>query len=149
MAFSSVIEPLRAADTLIGASRYSWITVGLQQDRVLASNGIAIEPDYAVATAPIVDRIVVCPGGNADQIVADEAVAWIRRNPQAGAHIGAVADAAFFPARAGLLDGHACTLHWTSQAAFGGTFPISTSVPTSTSLTGGASPRPAGSAVST
>jgi len=123
MAFSSVIEPLRAANTLIGTNRYSWITVGLQQDRVLASNGIAIEPDYAVATAPVVDRIVVCSGGNADQIVADEAVAWIRRNLQAGAHIGAVADAAFFLARAGLLDGHACTLHWTSQAAFSETFP--------------------------
>ena len=34
-----------------------------------------------------------------------------------------MADAAFFLARAGLLDGHACTLHWTSQAAFTEAFP--------------------------
>ena len=48
---------------------------------------------------------------------------WIRKSLRNGAHIGAVADAAFFLARAGLLDGHACTLHWTSQAAFVEAFP--------------------------
>ncbi|TIQ91978.1 MAG: GlxA family transcriptional regulator, partial [Mesorhizobium sp.] len=52
-----------------------------------------------------------------------DAVGWIRRSLRGGAHIGAVADAAFFLARAGLLDGHACTLHWTSQAAFTEAFP--------------------------
>lgn len=123
MAFSSVIEPLRAANVLAGTARYSWITVGLRDDKIRASNGIAIEPDHTVGTAPEVDRIVVCSGGDADQVVADDAVVWIRRNLRAGAHIGAVADAAFFLARAGLLDGHSCTLHWTSQAAFGETFP--------------------------
>jgi len=55
--------------------------------------------------------------------VADEAMSWIRKSLRGGAHIGAVADAAFFLARAGLLDGHACTLHWTSQAAFTEAFP--------------------------
>lgn len=123
MAFSSVIEPLRAANVLAGKSCYSWITVGLRNGRVFASNGLGIEPDYAVLTAPVVDRIVVCSGGDADQVIAEDAVVWIRRNLRAGAHIGAVADAAFFLARAGLLDGHSCTLHWTSQPAFAEVFP--------------------------
>ncbi len=66
---------------------------------------------------------MACSGGDADHVVAEHAVAWIRRNLRAGAWIGAVADAAFFLARAGLLDGHACTLHWTSQPAFTEAFP--------------------------
>lgn len=123
MAFSSVIEPLRAANLLSGKSCYSWITVGLSRDKVAASNGVAIEPDFGLRGAPLVDRIVVCSGGDADHLVADEAVAWIRRNLRAGAHLGAVADAAFFLARAGLLTGHSCTLHWTSQPAFREAFP--------------------------
>lgn len=123
MAFSSVIEPLRAANILARKPCYSWITVGLREDKVFASNGVAIEPDHAVRTAPPVDRIVVCSGGDADHVVAEDAVVWIRKNLRAGAHIGAVADAAFFLARAGLLDGHSCTLHWTSQAAFAEAFP--------------------------
>jgi len=123
MAFSSVIEPLRAANALARRQCYRWSTVGLSGDKVEASNGVAFEPDHSVHDAPVVDRIVVCSGGDADHLVADHAVAWIRRNLRAGAHLGAVADAAFFLARAGLLDGHACTLHWTSQPAFVEAFP--------------------------
>jgi transcriptional regulator GlxA family with amidase domain len=123
MAFSSVIEPLRAANILSGKQCYSWITVGPDDAKVVASNGVGIDPDYGVRSAPSADRIVVCSGGNADNLVAEDAVAWIRKSLRAGAHIGAVADAAFFLARAGLLDGHSCTLHWTSQPAFREAFP--------------------------
>jgi transcriptional regulator GlxA family with amidase domain len=123
MAFSSVVEPLRAANVLAKRQCYRWIIVGPDPGTVEASNGVVIQPAFAVADAPRADRIVVCSGGDADHVVADDAVAWIRKSLRSGAHIGAVADAAFFLARAGLLDGHACTLHWTSQAAFMEAFP--------------------------
>src|SRR5262249_12589325 len=123
MAFSSVIEPLRAANVLARRAGYRWITVGLSRGRVEASNGVSIEPDHSVHDAPVVDRVVVCSGGDADHLVAEQAMAWIRKNLRGGGQIGAVADAAFFLARAGLLDGHACTLHWTSQPAFKEAFP--------------------------
>ena len=123
MAFSSVIEPLRAVNILSGKNCYSWIIVAPDQAAVSASNGVVITPNFGAASAPSVDRIVVCSGGDADHLVAAEAVKWIRRNLRRGAHLGAVADAAFFLARAGLLDGYACTLHWTSQAAFTEAFP--------------------------
>lgn len=123
MAFSSIIEPLRAANTLAGRRCYSWITVASSEERVKASNGIDIQPDFSAQHAPVVDRIVVCSGGDAEHLVAGDEMAWIRKNLRAGAHLGAVADAAFFLARKGLLDGHACTLHWTSQPAFREAFP--------------------------
>lgn len=123
MAFNTIIEPLRAANRIAGRQLYAWITVAERAARVAASNGVAVEPDAAVQEAPPADRIVVCSGGDADLLVADDALAWIRRSLRRGAHLGAVADAAFFLARAGLLDGFACTLHWTSQPAFREAFP--------------------------
>lgn len=123
MAFSSVIEPLRATNILARRQCYRWITVGLSGKKIEASNGVSVEPVHSVRDAPMVDRIVVCSGGDADHLVADPAVAWIRKNLRAGAHLGAVADASFFLARAGLLGNHACTLHWTSQPAFVEAFP--------------------------
>jgi transcriptional regulator GlxA family with amidase domain len=123
MAFSSVIEPLRAVNIFSRRDCYRWITVGLSGDKVEASNGVAIDPAHSVRAAPLVDRIVVCSGGDADHLVANPAIAWIRKNLRAGAQLGAVADASFFLARAGLLDNHACTLHWTSQPAFVEAFP--------------------------
>jgi len=99
------------------------VAVSLRRGKIAASNGVVIEPQFAAVNAPKVDRIVACSGGDADHVVAKDAVVWIRRNLRAGAHLGAVADAAFFLARAGLLDGYACTLHWTSQPAFAEAFP--------------------------
>jgi len=123
MAFSSVIEPLRAANALAGRDIYRWIVVGLDGKAVRASNGVGIKPDVAVADAPQVDRIVACTGGNAHDVESSEAMQWMRKSVLCGTHIGAVADATFVLARAGLLDGYACTLHWTSQSAFAEAFP--------------------------
>lgn len=123
MAFSSVIEPLRAANVLARRTCYRWIAVGISGKKVKASNGMVVEPVIEVEDAPLVDRIVVCSGGDADHLVAGPAISWIRKNLRRGARVGAVADAAFHLARAGLLDGYACTLHWTSQPAFTEAFP--------------------------
>ncbi len=123
MAFSAVIEPLRAANALGAQPPYSWVTVGGQGRPVVSSSGISLNPDYLVEEDPPADAMVVCSGGDADQIAAEAPLAWIRRNLRRGAAIGSVADGAFYLARAGLLDGFACTLHWQSQPAFAEAFP--------------------------
>jgi transcriptional regulator GlxA family with amidase domain len=123
MAFSAVLEPLRAANAITSRRLYEWTVVSPEGDTVLASNGIAITPDFDAANAPVVDFIVVCSGGDADRLAAKKPLSWIRRNLRLGAHIGSVADGAFYLARAGLLDKYACTLHWQSQPAFAEAFP--------------------------
>lgn len=123
MAFSAVIEPLRAANALGADPPYAWHTVGAKGRSVTSSSRIALTCDFTVAEDPPADAIVVCSGGDADQIVAAAPLAWIRRNLRRGASIGSVADGAFYLARAGLLDGFACTLHWQSQPAFAEAFP--------------------------
>jgi hypothetical protein len=96
MAFSSVIEPLRAANVLAKRQCYRWFVVGADIGPIRASNGIALQPDFAVNEAPRSDRSVVCSGGDADHLVAEAAVTWIRRSLRNGSSIGAVADAALF-----------------------------------------------------
>lgn len=123
MAFSAVIEPLRAANVITSEKLYDWMIVAPGDEPVLASNGIAVTPHHAAAGAPRADYIVVCSGGDADRLDAKTPLSWIRRNLRLGAHIGSVADGAFYLARAGLLDGYDCTLHWQSQPAFLEAFP--------------------------
>lgn len=123
MAFSAVIEPLRAANVITSEKLYDWMIVAPGDKPVLASNGIAVTPHHAAAGAPRADYIVVCSGGDADRLDAKTPLSWIRRNLRLGAHIGSVADGAFYLARAGLLDGYDCTLHWQSQPAFLEAFP--------------------------
>jgi putative intracellular protease/amidase len=123
MAFSAVIEPLRAANVISARKLYDWIIVGPDDKLVVASNGIAVAPHFSVSNAPTADYIVVCSGGDADRLSAKKPLSWIRKSLRLGAHIGSVADGAFYLARAGLLDDYACTLHWQSQPAFVEAFP--------------------------
>lgn len=123
MAFSSVIEPMRACNVLAKRTLYEWRVVGAAPGPVTASCGVTIQPDHFAAQAPTPDRVVVCSGGDADHVRSEAATKWIRKCARNGIDIGAVADAAFFLARAGLLDGYSCTLHWTSQASFAESFP--------------------------
>ena len=111
MAFSAVIEPLRAANTLSGEELYEWSIVGGERGVIRASSGIAVTPDYSAHNAPSADYIVVCSGGDADRLQALQPLNWIRKNLRNGANIGSVADGAFYLGRAGLLDGFSCTLH--------------------------------------
>lgn len=123
MAFSAVIEPLRAANALAERRLYDWIVVAPDAGDVAASNGISVSPDYTAANAPAADYIVVCSGGDAERLTARRPITWIRRSLRKGGHVGSVADGAFYLAKAGLLDGYACTLHWQSQPAFAEAFP--------------------------
>lgn len=123
MAFSAVMEPLRAANLLADRRLYDWTVVSDAPAPLSASNGLQITPDHGADGAPDADRIVVCSGGDAEHLTADHALSWIRRQLRIGATLGSVADGAFFLARAGLLDGYACTLHWSSQPAFREAFP--------------------------
>src|SRR5262249_7924972 len=123
MAFSAVVEPLRAANTIASQQLYSWRIVGPDEGVVVASNGIAVTPHFSALNAPIADYIVVCSGGDADRLTDRKPLSWIRRNLRLGAHVGSVADGAFYLARAGLLDDYKCTLHWQSQPAFIEAFP--------------------------
>jgi transcriptional regulator GlxA family with amidase domain len=46
MAFSSVIEPLRAANVLARRECYRWIIVGAAGKTIEASNGVVIKPEF-------------------------------------------------------------------------------------------------------
>ncbi len=47
MAFSSVIEPLRAANVLAKTECYRWVIVGADKGTVEASNGVVIQPGFS------------------------------------------------------------------------------------------------------
>ncbi len=123
LAYSSLIEPLRAANTVTGLPLYEWITVSPFGRIPKSSSGLGIVVDSVAEDAPSVDRLVVVSGVDAHEYNSQSAYSWIRRELRRGATIGAVSDGAFFLARAGLLDGYRCTLHWRVQSSFREAFP--------------------------
>lgn len=124
MAYTAAVEPLRAANTLSGCRLYEWWHAAPGGGLVRASNGVTILADVEVgaATHPA-DRVFVCAGGNPAEFDDPALSAWLRDLARRGATIGGISGGPYVLARAGLLDGRRCTLHWEHVPAFEERYP--------------------------
>ncbi|MEK0083648.1 GlxA family transcriptional regulator [Benzoatithermus flavus] len=128
IAFTSAIEPLRIANRLSGKQLYTWRLVSRDGKPVAASNGIAIQVDAAIGecepgSSGSMPVIVLCGGLGSEHYQDKEVFAWLRRWDRRGAQVGALCTGAHVLARAGLLDGHRCTIHWENLPGFMEAFP--------------------------
>jgi transcriptional regulator GlxA family with amidase domain len=123
MSYSSAMEPLRAANHLSGRTLYTWKHVSPDGNPVPASNGVQIIPDHAVGDRIALDMLFVCAGGNPAAFKDQKTLQWLRGLARKGTKIGGVSGGPFILARAGLLSGHRCTIHWEHVPAFLEEFP--------------------------
>jgi len=70
-----------------------------------------------------IDMLLVCAGGNPALFEHRPTFAALRRLAARGVVIGGVSGGAFLLARAGILAGHRCTIHWEHEPAFVEEFP--------------------------
>ena len=123
MAFASSVEPLRAANQLEGRELYRWRTLSTDGEAVVASNGSRIEPGGSLADAAKDGTLFVCAGLGAERIRDASISKCLREVARRGAAIGGVCTGSIALARAGLLDGHRCTIHWENVEGFAEEFP--------------------------
>jgi transcriptional regulator GlxA family with amidase domain len=123
LAFTSSIEPLRAANRLSGRSLYTWKVLSLDGETVYASNGVGVAADAALTEKPSLDTLVVCAGLKAGVYSTPPLLGILRDYVRTGVAIGGVCTGSHLLARAGLLDGHRCTIHWEDVEGFAENFP--------------------------
>lgn len=123
MAFASAIEPLRSANRLRGETLFEWRLYSRDGAPARASNGVDIAVHGSVDDGAALDLLLVCAGtrnaGAGDATLAK----WLRGLARRGTSVGGISLGAYVLARAGLLDGRRCALHWESLAAFAEEFP--------------------------
>ncbi len=123
MPFAAAIEPLRAANRLTGVRRFDWRLFSRDGEPVRASNGIDIAVHGSIHDVVPLDLLLVC-AGTAEAFAREAAVfKWLRGLERSGTSLGGISLGAYVLARAGLLDGRRCALHWESLAAFAEQFP--------------------------
>ncbi|ENA34354.1 MULTISPECIES: GlxA family transcriptional regulator [Pseudomonas] len=123
ISLASAIEPLRMANQLSGRELFRWSTLSLDGRPVQASDGLQITPDSAVAAAPAMDMVIVCGGVGIQRSVMREHVSWLQAQARQGRKLGAVCTGSWALAKAGLLDGYECSVHWEMLASMQEAFP--------------------------
>jgi len=90
----------------------------------IASSGAAVLPDFKLGSErELPDLLLVCAGGNPALFKDRQTLAWLRRVASRKVIMGGISGGPFVLARAGLLKGRRCTVHWAHAAAMHEEFP--------------------------
>ncbi|PQZ87258.1 MULTISPECIES: GlxA family transcriptional regulator [Pseudomonas] len=123
ISLASAVEPLRMANQLSGQELYRWNTASPDGNPVWASDGVPITPDGSLVSAPSSDIVVVCGGIGIQSTVTGELIKWLRTQARYSKRLGGICTGSWVLARAGLLDGYECSVHWEWLAAMQEAFP--------------------------
>ena len=123
MSLASAVEPLRSLNYLKGREAYQWRLVSFDGAPVAASNGIllpALSPAEALEGA---HYLFACGGLRIQEADEKRYLALLRQAARRGIRVGSLSTGTYLLARAGLLTGHRCTIHWENRSAFREAFP--------------------------
>jgi len=123
LAFTSALEPLRAANRLSGSALYAWTLLSVDGAPVRSSSQVGVLVDAALDDTLRFDTAIVCAGIGVETWRDARLDGWLRRKARQGCRIGAVSTGTYVLARAGLLETVRCTLHWENLPAFHEEFP--------------------------
>lgn len=126
ISMSSAIEPLRMANRICENQVYTWRTLSETGEPVTASDGLTINVDSGIDHPGALDNLdvmIVCGGWNVEQNSTPAVLRWLRTISQTGIGLGSTCTGSYLLARAGLLDGHRCSVHWENIGALTDMFP--------------------------
>ncbi|TLY62986.1 MAG: GlxA family transcriptional regulator [Gammaproteobacteria bacterium] len=123
IAFTNAIEPLRMANYLAEETIYRWSVYSLDAEPVAASNGLTVAQTQRLDESDLPDILFVCGGVDVQHAVDDALTHFLRRLARKRIIIGALCTGSYALAKAGLLDGYRCAIHWENLSALRETFP--------------------------
>ncbi len=124
IAFSSAIEPLRMANRVADRELYRWSVCTIDGLPEKASNGLEITPDNSIEDIGEIGVLFVCGGADIADTWSKQLQFSLRRVAKRNnIKLGALCTGSYLLARAGLLNGYKCTIHWENIASLREEFP--------------------------
>ncbi len=123
IAVSSAIEPLRMANRLSNSNLYEWPVFTLDGQPIPASNGLMITPNSSLEEAKNLDALFICAGVDVAGVYTKQLQAALHKTARQKIKLGGLCTGTYLLARAGLLDGYKCTIHWENMASMREDFP--------------------------
>lgn len=123
IALSSAIDPLRLANTALGHAAFEYVTIGLRDEPVLSSDGIRVLPDQVMGDSHQFDTVFVIGPNPIPKAGYADLTRWLRKLAAQGMTLGGIDTGCYFLAKAGLLKGYRCTIHWEDRETLLAEFP--------------------------
>jgi len=123
MSLASMIEPMRSLNRLLNKTAYIWKLASLRGGQVFTSNGIGMETLAVDEALEGADYLFVCGGSRVKHGEKPAHMSFLRKAARSSRVLGALSTGSYLLARAGLLNGYRCTIHWESRPAFREDFP--------------------------
>jgi len=124
MTFAAMVEPMRSLNRFLNRTAYVWRLASLDGSPVEASNGISLQTMQIDEALKGAHYLFVCGGSRIQQEDSPACLAKLREAARNGIAVGALSTGSFLLARAGLLTGYRCTIHWENRPAFKEDFPF-------------------------
>lgn len=123
IAFASAVEVLRLANYVTGTDSFAWKLYSPDGQPAHASNGIMVNVDGAYKDLGPLPEVLVCGGNGIEHVDLKELIPRLRKLAFYGGSIGAICTGSYVLAKAGLLNGYRCTIHWENHDSFKEQFP--------------------------
>lgn len=123
LALAAALEPMRIANVALGRTAYAWRIVSTTGAPVSCSHGLTVLVDEAFGPLARGEMLIVVGGPATARRDEPGLSGALRREAAHGVRLGALCLGIHALARAGLLDGEECAVHWDFVEGFAEAFP--------------------------
>lgn len=114
---SLVLDSLRVVNEIAGERLFNHVLLSASDDPVISSCEFPAPSTIKIDQSPHLDVLLVCSGDASFSYSEGRVLQWLRRVFHNGAIVGGISSGSMLLARAGLLDGRRCAVHWASVNA--------------------------------
>ena len=112
MSFSSLVEPLRAANLLAGKTLFRVQCFSLTDEFAVSSSGAMIPASRLPGIGERSELAMVVAGGDPFAVEDPQLFAWLRAQVRRGVRVGGVSGGPVILVKAGLMEDRRMTVHW-------------------------------------
>ncbi len=123
MCVASAIDPLRAANRVLGEQHFDWRIVSVDGEAPATTSGLPVAVDGRFDASGRPDVLIVIGGFGTRDRGTSALKATIRRVARAARAVGGVEAGTWLLGHAGLLAGRRATTHWEDMEDFSAAFP--------------------------
>jgi transcriptional regulator GlxA family with amidase domain len=123
MCVASAIDPLRAANRIVGERHFDWRIVSVDGEPPVTTSGLPIAVDGRFDAAGKLDVLIVVGGFGTRDLGTPSLNGAIRRIARSARAVGGVEAGTWLLGHAGLLEGRKATTHWEDLEDFAAAFP--------------------------